>query len=71
MPKQNLQARGPVEGFLEAHAGLRVDGERLLGRLEELGKIGADPAGGITRLGLSAQENAAMAYLREIGRAHV
>jgi len=66
MPKQNLQARGPVEGFLEAHAGLRVDGERLLGRLEELGKIGADPAGGITRLGLSAQENAAMAYLRDL-----
>ncbi|HEX6344254.1 Zn-dependent hydrolase [Umezawaea sp.] len=66
MPKQNLQARGPVDGVLEGHAGLRVDGERLLGRLEELGKIGADPAGGVTRLGLSAQENAAMAYLRDL-----
>ncbi|HWO67671.1 MAG TPA: hypothetical protein VNO31_47310, partial [Umezawaea sp.] len=61
MPKQNLQARGPADGFLEGHAGLRIDGARLLDRLEELAKIGADPAGGITRLGLSAQENAAMA----------
>ncbi|MCS7475573.1 Zn-dependent hydrolase [Umezawaea endophytica] len=66
MPKQNLQARGPVDGFLEGHAGLRIDGARLLDRLEELAKIGADPAGGITRLGLSAQENAAMAYLRDL-----
>ncbi len=66
MAKQKLQARGPVDGFLEGHAGLRIDNARLLGRLDELSKIGADPAGGITRLGLGPQENAAMDYLRDL-----
>ncbi|MEU0971000.1 Zn-dependent hydrolase [Streptomyces sp. NPDC005917] len=35
---------------------LRVDGPRLLARLEELAAIGADPRGGVTRLAYSAQD---------------
>lgn len=60
MPQPRLRARDS----LERHAGLRVDGARLLRCLDELAAIGADPAGGITRLGLSPQEQAARTYLR-------
>ncbi|WP_173267620.1 Zn-dependent hydrolase [Streptomyces pacificus] len=45
-----------------------VDRARLLDCLERLARIGADPAGGVTRLGLSAEEGRARAFLREICR---
>jgi N-carbamoyl-L-amino-acid hydrolase len=35
---------------------LRVDGKRLLARLDELALIGADPAGGVSRLAYSAED---------------
>jgi N-carbamoyl-L-amino-acid hydrolase len=35
---------------------LRVDGKRLLARLDELALIGADPAGGVTRLAYSTED---------------
>lgn len=63
MPQPKLRARG---GVLESHAELRIDGQRLIRCLEDLGKIGADPAGGVTRLGLSPQETAARTFLREL-----
>jgi N-carbamoyl-L-amino-acid hydrolase len=63
MVQPYLRTRGTVDGFPACHAGLRIDGARMVGCLAELGKIGADPAGGVTRLGLSAEENAARAYL--------
>jgi beta-ureidopropionase / N-carbamoyl-L-amino-acid hydrolase len=66
MPQPKLQARGAVGDFLEHHAGLRVDGARMIRCLEELGTIGADPAGGVTRLGLSQEENAARAFLGDL-----
>lgn len=34
--------------------------------IEDLAKIGADPAGGVTRLGLSPEENAAREFLRDV-----
>jgi beta-ureidopropionase / N-carbamoyl-L-amino-acid hydrolase len=66
MPQPKLQARGAVSDFLEFPTGLRIDGGRMLRCLDELGMIGADPAGGVTRLGLSAEENAARAFLGNI-----
>lgn len=44
---------------------LRIDGERLLGLLDDLAHIGADPAGGITRLGLGPLEHAARVFLAD------
>ena len=38
---------------------LRVDGERLWGRLEEMARIGATPAGGVHRLTLSEEDGRA------------
>ncbi len=51
-----------------ARAALRVDGVRLLDCLDLLARIGADPRGGVSRLGLSAEENEGRAFLRELGR---
>ncbi|GGX80181.1 Zn-dependent hydrolase [Streptomyces minutiscleroticus] len=49
---------------------LDIDAERLLRRIEELGRIGADPAtGGITRTGFSAADREARAYLMDEARA--
>ncbi|MET0236748.1 MAG: Zn-dependent hydrolase [Kibdelosporangium sp.] len=42
-----------------------VDGARLLHVLTEISRIGAQPGGGITRTGLSAEEAQARAYLAE------
>jgi N-carbamoyl-L-amino-acid hydrolase len=48
---------------------LDIDAERLLRRVEELGRIGADPAtGGITRTGFSPADREARAYLMEEAR---
>ncbi|MFV2099240.1 Zn-dependent hydrolase [Micromonospora sp. LOL_014] len=65
MTQSDLKARGAGNAVLERHAGLRIDGARMIEELELLGEIGADPAGGVTRLGLSAQENAARDFLRD------
>jgi allantoate deiminase len=40
-------------------AGPYIDGARLLARLDQLARIGADPAGGVTRLAFSSEEVAA------------
>ncbi len=48
----------------DGHAGLRTDGARMLATLRGLDWYGADPTGGVTRLGLTPQEDAARAYLR-------
>ncbi|MFI8930679.1 Zn-dependent hydrolase [Streptomyces sp. NPDC053474] len=49
---------------------LDIDAERLLRRVEELGRIGADPAtGGITRTGFSAADREARAYLMDEAQA--
>lgn len=66
MPQPKLQSRDRVDDFPERHAGLRVDRARLLRCLEDLAKIGADPGGGITRLGLSREENEARSFLAEM-----
>lgn len=66
MPQPKLRTRGTVSGVPQPYAGLRIDGARMVRCLEDLGKIGADPAGGVTRLGLSPQENAARAFLRDL-----
>lgn len=48
-----------------------VSPQRLLGRLEELARIGADSSGGVTRIAFSAEERAATelvgSWLREAG----
>ncbi|WP_259453224.1 Zn-dependent hydrolase [Streptomyces ginkgonis] len=46
----------------------RVDGVRLLEVLERLGEIGADPGGGVTRLGLGPLEEQARTWLAGVGR---
>ncbi|SFD53443.1 Zn-dependent hydrolase [Streptomyces aidingensis] len=66
MPQPKLQAPDALRGAAGRRPALRVDGARLLGCLAELGKIGADPAGGVTRLGLGPQERAARAFLAEL-----
>ncbi|WP_330343204.1 Zn-dependent hydrolase [Streptomyces sp. NBC_00557] len=49
---------------------LDIDAERLLRRIRELGRIGADPVGGgITRTGFSAADREARAYLMDEARA--
>lgn len=63
MVQPHLRARGTFDGPREHTGGLRVDAARMLACLAELGTIGADPAGGVTRLGLSPQERDARAYL--------
>lgn len=68
MPQPQLEVRAEVDELTEPperHSGLRVDGARLIEFVESLAEIGADPAGGITRLGLSPQEKEARAFLRE------
>ncbi len=54
-------------------AAARIDGARLLSRLDELAAIGADPAGGVTRLAFGAEEVAAkdlvIGWLAEAGLA--
>ncbi len=42
-----------------------VEPARLLGRLDELARIGADPAGGVTRLAFSAEEREAEELVAE------
>lgn len=51
---QEGHGRGPRGGT----APLRVDGERLLGRLAELAEVGATPDGGCARLALSDADRA-------------
>src|SRR5262249_20987448 len=50
-----------------------VDGDRVLGRLDELAAIGADPSGGTTRIAFSAEDEEALSlacgWLREAGLA--
>ncbi len=43
---------------------LRVDGDRLWGRLEEMARIGATPAGGVHRLALSEEDRRARDLFR-------
>jgi beta-ureidopropionase / N-carbamoyl-L-amino-acid hydrolase len=45
-----------------------ADGARMLDCLRELAKIGADPRGGLTRLGLTAAESQARAFISELSR---
>ena len=47
---------------------LHADGTRVLGCLRELALIGADPRGGLTRLGLTAAESQARAFIGELSR---
>ncbi len=54
------------QGSAAKYAGLRVDGPRLLSTLYGLDECGADPAGGLCRLGFSPEEDAARDYLRAI-----
>jgi len=49
--------------------GLRVDGARLLALLDELATIGADPAGGLSRLGFGPADNAARRHLAGVAAA--
>lgn len=65
MPQSQLKARATPESESGRHAAIRVDGPRMLACLEDLAKIGADPAGGITRLGLSPQEHEARLFLSD------
>ncbi|MFC5833502.1 Zn-dependent hydrolase [Nonomuraea insulae] len=46
---------------------LRVNAARLLTALRDLARFGADPNGGITRLGLSTQEAQAREFLKSLG----
>lgn len=48
---------------LGRRAGLRVDDARLLRRLDDLGRIGATPGGGVTRPAFSAADRAAVRYV--------
>lgn len=45
-----------------------IDGHRLLTRIRELAKIGADARGGVTRLGFSAEDRDGIAYVAEQAR---
>ncbi|MDQ2835880.1 MAG: Zn-dependent hydrolase [Actinomycetota bacterium] len=45
---------------------LRVDGTRLLAELDALAGFGRDSAGGMSRLGFGAADNAARQYLRQL-----
>jgi beta-ureidopropionase / N-carbamoyl-L-amino-acid hydrolase len=55
---------------MPAHATkLAIDRIRFERTLRELAEIGADPRGGLSRLGLSQAENEARAYLSEASRA--
>jgi len=47
---------------------LSIDRERFERTLRELACIGADPRGGVSRLGLSAAESEARAYLSDVSR---
>lgn len=42
---------------------MRIDGDRLAGRLRELSQIGATPQGGVTRLALTTEDSAARALV--------
>lgn len=48
----------------------RIDPRRLLARLEELGRIGALPSGGVSRLAFSEADVAARAWLRREAGSH-
>ncbi|HET9898350.1 MAG TPA: Zn-dependent hydrolase [Streptosporangiaceae bacterium] len=48
--------------------GPRIDGARMLDCLRELARIGADPQGGLTRLGLTEAESQARAFIAELSR---
>ncbi|WLQ32273.1 Zn-dependent hydrolase [Streptomyces castrisilvae] len=54
----------PVRTGTEAFRALRTDGARLLRRIDELGRIGADPLGGVTRPAFGADDRRAQRYLR-------
>lgn len=45
-----------------------INGHRLLTRIRELAQIGADPRGGVTRLGFSAEDRQGIAYVAEQAR---
>ncbi|TDC25558.1 Zn-dependent hydrolase [Streptomyces sp. 8K308] len=50
---------------------LRVDGKRLVRRIEELGRVGADPGGGVSRLAFTEEyvrgRELVAGYMREAG----
>lgn len=75
LPKPAREAEAEAEPQARAdkdpgrQAALRIDGPRMLACLEDLAKIGADPAGGISRLGLSPQEHEARLFLADQCRA--
>ena len=52
-------------------AAFRINGERLNGRLAEIGRFGANPQGGVTRLGYSEEDRQARAlvstWMRDAG----
>ncbi|MDT7723816.1 MAG: allantoate deiminase [Actinomycetota bacterium] len=48
--------KGTARPQADTESDLRVDGKRLLARLDELALIGADPAGGVSRLAYSAED---------------
>lgn len=50
---------------LARRADVDIDGARMLRRLAEISRFGAEPGPGITRTGLSREENAARRYLAE------
>jgi beta-ureidopropionase / N-carbamoyl-L-amino-acid hydrolase len=61
----------PKTGAARQAAALRVNGERLNARLAEIGRFGANPQGGVTRLGYSEEDRQARAlvstWMREAG----
>lgn len=59
---RSARASGPLPGTL------RINPRRFERALRELALIGADPAGGVSRLGLTAEEARARAYLSDLSR---
>ena len=54
-----------------ARRNLRIDGQRLMGRIEALGRIGALPGGGVCRLALTDEDrrgrDLVVGWMRELG----
>ncbi|HXW08737.1 MAG TPA: Zn-dependent hydrolase [Vicinamibacterales bacterium] len=61
----------PTAVAARRRAALRVNGERLNARLAEIGRFGANPQGGVTRLGYSEEDRQARAlvatWMRDAG----
>jgi beta-ureidopropionase / N-carbamoyl-L-amino-acid hydrolase len=58
-------ALSPKAGAARQAAVVRVNGERLNARLAEIGRFGANPQGGVTRLGYSEEDRQARAVVAE------